>query len=382
MFSRGSKRKKKKEGKRKERVERKERNDREHESKDDTNFTRFYFLKGLNEEEEEECTEVPSIHNEETELKLREYRLRLLQTQKLHSQACQETINLRRELGDLRTQLKIQQRRTEYETRRREHEEHRSALLLLKSRRVAYGASATIVSDTKMQHCQALNSRKVTSHEYVTTETQLSPDKVTPQQVKTTQKVMTSQEVMTSREVMTSHEVKRTWLETTSQMTSPETLDSDNLEMNADSFEDLSSDSVADNSKDETWFCDIGDLSDKETFLWDVDEPETLAPLAEEESPLEEWNIHENVWHRGEADGRSRSASPRVVEKDVAKKRVKLPDVKAPKKSEVEVGDGVTSSQSFPCFIFLYIYKMLRERFIVLPLECTHQELSFEWSHL
>ena len=81
-------------------------------------------------------------------------------------------------------------------------------------------------------------------------------------------------------------------------------------------------------------------------------------------------------------DGRSRSASPRVVEKDVAKKRVKLPDVKAPKKSEVEVGDGVTSSQSFPCFIFLYIYKMLRERFIVLPLECTHQELSFEWSHL
>ena len=211
---------------------------------------------------------------------MKEYQSRLCETQRLHTKACQETTTLKRELDELKTQLKIQQRRLEYEARKTVLEEHKTALMLLRGRRTADGCS-----EYEINNASSVNKGNMQSSSHDSPEAVLFRDH--PPEV-------------------TSLGVPSPEVSNLSDYVNPESgnsvLDSDNVRMEVTSEPEI-------NSTPE-----VPVMISVATSTNDLHLLETVVE-SDEEEPRGEWNIRENILYREEAEGRSRSVSPYTAEK-------------------------------------------------------------------
>ena len=206
-----------------------------------------------------------------------------------------------------------------------------------------------------------------------------------------TSDVVTSQEVRTVKQI-TSHEVMSKEIrvvssrspEMTSRWISPETLSTethdDEESTSSSSFEDDCFSGGTFDSKGTGEKSSDGSVCDRDEFLLDINDHEREAPLAEGESPFDDegespsdcerespldyrrgsplddggkslpMTDDDSCSERGEAEGRSRSVSPRY--KESAVKSSAVPDVVLPTtKFEVEVGQLCLVVFFFSCKI-------------------------------
>ena len=224
--------------------------------------------------------------NHSSHLSVKEYQSRLCETQRLHTKACQETTTLKRELDELKTQLKIQQRRLEYEARKTVLEEHKTALMLLRGRRTADGCS-----EYEINNASSVNKDKIQSRSH------------------------DSPEVVPFRESspeMTSLEVPSPEVTKLSSYANPESgylvLDSDNVGMGVTPKAEMTSEPEINSTPEVPVMISVA-TSTNDLHLLETDVE------SDEEEPREEWNIRENMLYREEAEGRSRSVSPYTAEK-------------------------------------------------------------------
>ncbi|XP_022807541.1 kinesin-like protein KIF17 isoform X1 [Stylophora pistillata] len=210
---------------------------------------------------------------------VKEYQMRLFETQKLHIKACEETTTLKRELDELRAQLQIQRKRYEYEARRSMLEEHKTALMLLRGRRIADGCSA---SDNRNlarvnhseTHSSSLNLPKMASYDG------LSQD-ITPKDL--------------------------------SILPAQTNLDYSNFD--CQNLTDVTSETERASEPEGKTSPEVPAMISVSTSTDDLQVLETDVDLTDEDQPKKEWNIRENILCRDEAEGRSRSASPYTEEK-------------------------------------------------------------------
>ena len=224
-----------------------------------------------------------------SQINVNEYQTRLVETQKLHIKACQETTSLKEQLDELKTQLKIQQRRLEYKARKNMLEEHKTALMLLRGQRIADGGCTFGIRnlpgvDNGQTHvrCRSLDLPEVTSSG------DSSPEVTSP-----AVKSLPGYAPLRVEKVDLNFERVRTEaISVTKTASSPEVIPAPEVPVTI---------SVA-------------------TSTDDLDEMAMEADVAfrnENKQGGEEnnWNIQENMLRREEAEGRSRSVSPYTAEK-------------------------------------------------------------------
>ena len=215
-----------------------------------------------------------------------EYQTRLIETQKLHIKACQETTTLKRELDELKTQLKMQQRRLEYEARKSMLEEHKTALMLLRGRRIADGGCASRTKSPAVVNSDQTQSRSLKlPTSLATSSSDSSPETTSPGMLRSPDYANLELE----KSDLNTEKVR---LEVTSfSETKP-----------AQSFEVPAMVSVGTSTDD----------------LHELGGDATFAGEDEQKGEVQEgnhWNIRENLPSREEAEGCSRSVSPYTAEK-------------------------------------------------------------------
>ena len=213
-----------------------------------------------------------------SEMSIDEYQTRLTETQNLHIKACQETSSLKREVDELRTRLQIQQRRLDYEARKNILEEHKTALVLLRGRRIADRGHAVINGQSQ---CLSPELTEATSHG------DSSPE------VKSPKMQRFYNYAHPGVEGKFNSGLKRVRTEVTL-----DTEISPSLKLIPEPEMPLMI-SVATSTDD----------------LCDLDTDEELPKEDEREEKENDWTIRENMLCREEAEGRSRSASPFYAEK-------------------------------------------------------------------
>lgn len=234
------------------------------------------------------CQTVTQRHetNHSSHLSVKEYQSRLCETQRLHTKACLETTTLKKELDELKTQLKIQQRRLEYEARKTVLEEHKTALMLLRGRRTADGCS-----EYEINNASSVNNGKMQSRSHDSPEV-VSFGEYSPE--------------------MTSLEMPSPEVTNLSGYANPESgnsvLDSDNVRMGVTPKVEMTSQPEIYSTPEVPVMISVA-TSTNDLHLLETDVE------SDEEEPRGEWNIRENMLYREEAEGRSRSVSPYTAEK-------------------------------------------------------------------
>ena len=214
-----------------------------------------------------------------------EYQTRLIETEKLHIKACQQTTTLKRELDELKMQFRIQQRRLEYEARKSVLEEHKTALMLLRGRRMVDGGYVSGTGSSGRETNEQTHCRSPELTE-VTPSGDSSPDI-------TSAKILRLSDHAHLGVRKSDLDSKRVRTEGTSNAVLTPLL-----EVIPDPVRPLMV-SVATSTDD---------LHDSEADV----ELRSDNVGAEEVS---NWNIRENILCREEAEGRSRSVSPQTAEK-------------------------------------------------------------------
>ena len=213
-----------------------------------------------------------------------EYQTRLVETQKLHIRACQESTTLKRELDELKTQLQIQQRKLEYEARKNILEEHKIALMMLRSRRTAEGANILHTGNELREINDTASCRPEQEDRHA------SP--VDMSSVVTLPRMLTREP---SKESAFGREEVVTEIPTGIDITPLPEL---------------------------TLEPDIPSMVSVGTSTDDLLELKIDVQLPNEyEGDIEGWHIRENMLCRGDAEGRSRSVSPYTAEKSYAGKQ-------------------------------------------------------------
>lgn len=231
------------------------------------------------------CQSEKSETSQSTQIRAKEYQTRLIETEKLHIKACQQTTTLKRELDELKTQFRIQQRRLEYEARKSVLEEHKTALMLLRGRRIVDGGYVSRPGSSgretnEQTHCRSPELTEVTP----------SGDSLPD-------------------------------------MTSPKILGlSDNAHLGVRKS-DLDSKRVRTEGTSKTVLTQLLEVIPEPvrplmvsvaTSTDDLHDSEADFELRSDNVGAEEvsnWNIRENILCREEAEGRSRSVSPQITEK-------------------------------------------------------------------
>lgn len=211
---------------------------------------------------------------------VKDYQMRLFETQKLHIKACEKTTTLKRELDELRAQLQIQRKRYEYEARRSMLEEHKTALMLLRERRIADGCSASDnrnlarVKNQSETHYTSFSLSEITSSRGL------------------------SQEI-TTRELTIS----------------PAHTDLDYSNFNFENLTDVTSETERASEPEGKSSPEVPAMISVSTSTDDLRDLETDVDSTDEDQPKREWDTRENSLCREEAEGRSRSVSPYTAEK-------------------------------------------------------------------
>ena len=231
------------------------------------------------------CRSEKSETSQSCHMRANEYQTRLIETEKLHIKACQQTTTLKRELDELKTQFRIQQRRLEYEARKSVLEEHKTALMLLRGRRIVDGGyvSRTGSSGREIEEQTHCLSPELTG---VTPSGDSSPDVTSP-------KILRFFDHAHLGVKKSDLDLKKVRTEVTSNTVLPPPL-----EVIPEPVRPLMV-SVA-------------------TSTDDLHDPEADIKLRSDDVGAEEgsnWNIRENILCREEAEGRSRSVSPQTAEK-------------------------------------------------------------------
>lgn len=221
-----------------------------------------------------------------SEMSIDEYQTRLTETQNLHVKACQETSSLKREVHELRTRLQIQQRRLDYEARKNILEEHKTALMLLRGRRIADGghsshAGSSLRVISGQSQCLSPELTEATSHAHS------SPEVKSPNM----QRFCNYAHPEVEGKFRSGLKRVRTEVTTDTEI-------SPSLKFIAEPEMPLMI-SVATSTDD----------------LCDLDTDEDLPKENEWEGKGNDWTIRESMLCREEAEGRSRSASPFYAEK-------------------------------------------------------------------
>ena len=212
------------------------------------------------------------------EISVKGIETRHIDSQKLHVKACKETASLKRELDDIRAQLKMQQRKLEFEERKNKLEEHKMALMLLRGRRTVDGG------------CM-LGTRKETNNDH--------------QRSSELRQATYSGDLSTQ---VTSTETKRL------PGYSPLWVEKPCLEFERAEKEVRS---VSSPVRERPVMVSVGtstDDLDELVIETDVDFKH-LKHEHEREMEENDWNIRENMLCREEGEGRSRSVSPDTEEK-------------------------------------------------------------------
>ncbi|XP_068724278.1 kinesin-like protein KIF17 [Montipora capricornis] len=231
-----------------------------------------------------EKTEKMQTNQSERTGVIAEYQTRLVETQKLHIRACQESTTLKRELDELKTQLQIQQRKLDYEARKSILEEHKTALMMLRSRRTAEGANILHTGNELREINDTASCRREQEDRHA------SP--VEMSSVVTLPRMLTPEP---SKESAFGREEVVTEIPTGVDMTPLPEL---------------------------TLEPDIPCMVSVGTSTDDLFELKIDVQLPNEyEGDIEGWHIRENMLCRGDAEGRSRSVSPYTAEKNYAGKQ-------------------------------------------------------------
>ena len=209
---------------------------------------------------------------------MKEIETRHIDSQKLHVKACKETASLKRELDDIRAQLKMQQRKLEFEERKNKLEEHKTALMLLRGRRTVDGGCI-------------LGTRKEADNDH--------------QRSSELRQATYSGDLSTQ---VTSTEMKRLpgysplWVE-------KPCLEFERAEKEATS--------VSSSAREKPVMVSVATSTDDLDELVIKTDIDFKHQKHEHEWEMEgsDWNIRENMLCREEAEGRSRSVSPNSEEK-------------------------------------------------------------------
>ena len=231
------------------------------------------------------CQSEKSETSQSTQMRANEYQTRLIETEKLHIKACQQTTTLKRELDELKTQFRIQQRRLEFEARKSVLEEHKTALMLLRGRRIVDGGYLSRTGSSGRETNEQTHCRSPELTE-VTPSGDSSPDVTSPRILRLSDDahLRVRKSDLDSKRVRTegaSNTVLTPPLEVIPELVRPLMV------------------SVATSTDD---------LHDSEA---DVELRSDNVGARE----VSKWNIQENILCREEAEGRSRSVSPQTAEK-------------------------------------------------------------------
>lgn len=214
------------------------------------------------------------------EISVKGIETRHIDSQKLHVKACKETASLKRELDDIRAQLKMQQRKLEFEERKNKLEEHKMALMLLRGRRTVDGGCMLGTSkEANNDHQRSSELRQATYSGNLSTQVTATEMKLLPGY----------SPLWVEKPCL---EFERAEKEVTSVSSPVPVRERPVMVSVATSTDDL----------------------DEQVIETDVDFKH-LKHEHEREMEENDWNIRENMLCREEGEGRSRSVSPDTEEK-------------------------------------------------------------------